>query len=250
MPMTKISKKAQTEIAAYCKRLRADLDLEPPEYSFDSWNTVQIYDGGLFRCNDETTPFALYGFQDEVSPACARKLGSCRFKRLMNEHLASVWFETYAKETEIVKKMKGGAVEPPKVYANCFKLIPVKRELFRTIDINEDGMFEIELTPDKVGTFAPPEEDLPKKNGSACFPIRFRLSGGLPTGPVKFSFHDMKRLKSVTFACGGENYEFFTGTSYEAPEITIEKWRAREDEEGVYLDVLLEMHFRGFYLME
>lgn len=238
------------KIEEYCKNLRAGLDLQMPDYTFDPWKTVQIYDGGMFHCNDENTPFALYHYYDEVSPECAKKLGSCRLKRLMNEYLASVSFTSYAQSKEIWKRINGGTVNPPKVYATCFKLVPIKRELFRSLDINEDGMFEIELTPARSEFFCLPEEEFPKKEGTVTFPLRIRLSGGMPTGPVKFVCSDEKRSKAVSFECGGEEYRFFTGSSYEVPTVTVTKWNAREDAEGTYLDLLVQMEFHGFYLME
>lgn len=246
--MPRITK--EMKIEEYCKNLRTGLDLQMPDYSFDPWKNVQIYDGGMFHCNDDDTPFALYRFYDEVSPACARRLGSCRIKRLMNDYLAGVSFKSYAQSKEIWKRINGETVEPPNVYATCFKLLPVKREIFRTIDINEDGMFEIELTPRRSELFCLPEEDFPKKSGSVTFPLRIRLSGGMPADPVKFECSDAKRSKCVSFVCGGEEYQFFTGSSYEIPTVTIQKWYVRKDEEGVYLDILVQMEFHGFYLME
>ena len=243
--MARATKALQNAVSEYCRNLRSKLDLRPADYNFDPWKTVQILDGAKFFCKDEETAYALYGFGDEISPECARELGACRLKRVWNEYLAGVWFECKAKENDIWKHMNGEKAAPPEIYANCYKLIPVKRELFRTIDINEDGMFEIELTPHTVGHFDPPEDELPRKEGNcAIFPLRLRLSGGLPTGPVEFRIREGKYTQGVEFACGGESYLFYTGVSYQIPNVEIEKWRARKDEEGAYLEIRLVMTFR------
>ncbi len=243
--MAKITKAMQNAISEYCTNLRAKLDLRPADYSLDPWKTIQICDGAKFFCNDKETQYALIGFHDEISPECAKKLGACHLKRVWNEYLAGVWFSCYADEREIWKHMNGEKADPPEIYANCYKLIPVKREIFRTMDINEDGMFEIELTPHTVGHFEPPEDELPRKEGkSATFPLRLRLSGGMPTGPIDFRIVEGKYSQGVEFECGGESYIFYTGVSYQIPYVEIEKWRARKDEEGAYLDVLLCMTFR------
>ena len=157
--MARATKALQNAVSEYCRNLRSKLDLRPADYNFDPWKTVQILDGAKFFCKDEETAYALYGFGDEISPECARELGACRLKRVWNEYLAGVWFECKAKENDIWKHMNGEKAAPPEIYANCYKLIPVKRELFRTIDINEDGMFEIELTPHTVGHFDPPPSE-------------------------------------------------------------------------------------------
>lgn len=243
--MAKVTKAIQNAVSEYCTNLRAKLGLQPADYSVDPWKYVQIFDGAKFFCKDEETAYALYGFGDEISPESARKIGACHLKRVWNEYLVGVSFECKAKESEIWKHINGGSATPPEVYANCYKLIPVKREIFRTTDINEDGMFEIELSPCQTAKFIPPEDELPRKEGNAAvFPLRIRLSGGMPTVPVKFEIFQAKYTRGVAFECGGEVYGFYTGVTYQIPDVAIEKWRARKDEAGAYLDVLLGMTFR------
>ena len=243
--MAKITKEMQAEIAEYCESLRAGLALRPAEYHFDPWKTVQIYEGAKFFCNDEATAYALYGFGDEISPECARKLGECHVKRVWSDHLAGVRFECKAKEGDLLKYMNGEAATPPVIHANCYKLIPIEREIFRTKEINEDGMFEIALTAGSYGKFDPPEDELPKKFGSMTLPLRIRLSGGLPTGPIRFDTVSWKHCRRFTFTCGGGKYGFLMNFGDRLPGIEVPKWRARKDEDGVYLDVILKMSFTG-----
>ncbi len=246
--MQKNTRETQTAVSEYCKRLRDKLGLQLAEYDFDPWKNIQIYDGAKFFCNDTETAYALYGFNDELSPECARRLGACRLKRVWNEYLAGVWFNCYANERDILRHMHGERSAPPEIYANCFKLIPIKREIFRTMDINEDGMLELELTPYASGRFEPDEEELPRREGClAIFPLRLRLSGEMPVDPVKFSVSEAKYSRLVELDCGKESYRFYTGVSYQKPLVEIKKYRARTDAEGAYLDILLKMTFQKNY---
>lgn len=242
--MARITKAMQ--IAEYCNRLRTELGFEDARYDYEEWNTLKILDGGLFHFNDESNAYALYDFRKELSAECVKKLGSCRFKRLMNEYLAGVWFNFPLSENAVWNHLNGKDGKLPTPYANCIKLIPIKRGLFRSMDVNEDGMFEIDLTPSEYGEFCLSTEELPKKNGTAIFPLRLRLSGALPEAPVEFKISEARRSYLVGFSCGEESYEFYARASEDKPFVKIVKWRAGRDEGGDYLDLIMEMSYFGY----
>lgn len=242
--MARVTKAMQ--IAEYCDKLRTELGFERAHYEYEEWNTLKILDGGQFHFNDENNMYALYDFREELSAECVKKLGACRFKRLMNEHLVSVWFNCPISDSSIRAHMNGQTAKLPTAYANCTKLIPISRDVFRGMDVNEDGMFEIDLTPSYYGKFCFSSNEFPKKNGRVTFPLRLRLSGGLPTGPVNFQIDCVRNSHRVDFSCGGESYAFFVETDDDNPIVEIKKWRARKDEEGAYLDVLMEMSYFGY----
>lgn len=239
--MARVTKAMQVE--EYCNKLRTELGFERAQYDYEEWNTLKVLDGGQFHFNNEENIYAFYGFREELSAACVRGLGSCRSKRLMNEYLASVWFNIPLSESAVWAHMNGQNGQLPAAYANCTKLIPIERALFRDMDVNEAGMFEMDLTPSYHEELDLRSGELPQKVGKATFPIRLRLSGGLPTGPVPFTINEARRSYEVAFSCGGEQYGFYAHAEEQKPIVSIKKWRARKDDEGAFLDVIMEMDF-------
>lgn len=235
-----------TKIAEYCQTLRRELGIKgEPLPGYDPWNTVEIRDKGPFCFYDKRTPFALYGFRDMISAESARKLGIRKDGNAMNGYLVGVFFRSALSEKAMRKHIAGKRTEAGAL-SECVKRIPVKRcELFRNFDINGDGLFETELENGYLREFRFFSDEIPLK-GTISFPLRIRLNGKFPVGPVSIRASDGRHFSLVEISYDDMKYVFSAPTSHDEIErqpIEIGEWRVREDDESVYIDVLLTYEF-------
>lgn len=245
--MAKITKAMQIE--EYCNNLRRELGIEKISYNCDIWHTMLVTDNGLYQFSDNKAIVALYKFFDTISADVARKLGGRQYKKSTNEYLVGVCFNNPMNENAVWNYMNGKAVKLPRVYSSCIKYIPVvKGEMFEKYNVNDDGLIEISLTADKLETFGFSNSEIPR-TGEVALPMRLRLSGELPTGPIEFKTDEYKHYPLLEFECGGSNYLLGVISDFDTNVITsdcvkVNKWRARKDDKGVYLDVIAEFKYK------
>ena len=239
--MARVTKAMQIE--EYCENLRAEMGIETVEINYDVWSTLMISDDGLFRFNDEKAVVALYAFSDTVSPESARKLGSRQYKKSMNEYLVGVRFQPYAmKEAAVWNYINGKTVKFPRVYSYCRKAIPIaKNEYFREYDITDDGLIEIEFPDNNYETVYFNFEDAPK-TGEMVVPLRVRLKERDDPEQVALKMYDGNG--SIEITVGGHEYELRIITKQEyKPHLEVRGRRSGSDEDGTYLDLLVEVDF-------
>ena len=277
-PTSKPKTKKQL-VEEYLDNLVKTTPLDPPsdaDMKFDYWNNVILEERRAFHFKDRA--HSLITGDKTVSADCARRLAAnnSQMKAFLGEYCKYVKFENwyFSANSRVTKILEGQKQTWSKVYATSFKQFPLSQFSNTVKDSARDNFviqFEEELdedAPDNVNTayaeisFGIRTEGgmlsttMPwADEGTVTAPFRFRLvDGDIPTDDNIFTdrygkkpfvgtpIEPFKYWNRFDFFVGNRQYALnIANSAYEPGGTRVIDYKIGQDEEGHYIDVVLEL---------